>query len=145
MKYPILLLLTATICLFSACGTPGQAYVKQHPDLPKEHKQILLTGKIPDGDAVAGMSREEIQLVMGPDVTQYTKVDGHDAWVYVKRKLGSESLTMTTSDFSHNDSRNRDSSNDGASHSPDAQPQVKTTIIFDGNIATHAEVTNGGL
>jgi len=32
-----------------------------------------------------------------------------------------------------------------AAQSPEGQQSVKTTIIFDGNFATHADVVNGGL
>jgi len=72
MKNTRFLLALALAGLLSACGTLGQAYVKQHPELSAAHRQILLTGKIPDGDAVAGMTREQIQIVMGVDATQYT-------------------------------------------------------------------------
>jgi hypothetical protein len=134
---------------FTGCGTPAIDYAKHHPELSAEHRQIMMTGKIPDGSAVAGMTRAQIQLIMGQDATQYTKVDGHDAWVYVKSKLTTEGLTMaSTSDFGHHDSRNRDSSDDngnGAQQAPDSLPQTKTTIIFDGDVAIRAEVVKGGL
>ena len=146
MKYTIPLVLAVLACAFSGCGTPAQAYAKQHPELPKQHLQILMSGKIPDGDAVAGMTRDQILLVMGPDVTQYTKVDGHDAWVYVRKKLISEPLTSTSSaGTGHQDSRNRSFSSDNATHTPDNQPQSKTTIIFNGDVAIKADTVLGGL
>ena len=139
----------AAVLFFTGCGTPAISYAKQHPELSAEHRQIMMTGKIPDGSAVAGMTREQIQLIMGHDATQYTKIDGHDAWVYVKAKLNSEPLTMAgTSDFGHHDSRNRDTADDngnGAQQAPDGLPQMKTTIVFDGDVAIRAEVVKGGL
>ena len=42
---------------------------------------------IPDGDAVAGMTREQVQIAMGHEATQYTKVDGHDAVSYTHLTL----------------------------------------------------------
>jgi outer membrane protein assembly factor BamE (lipoprotein component of BamABCDE complex) len=140
--------IAATLFL-AGCGTPAINYAKHHPELSTEHRQIMMTGKIPDGSAVAGMTREQIQLIMGNDATQYTKVDGHDAWVYVKAKLNSEPLTMaSTSDFGHHDNRNRDTADDngnGAQQAPDSLPQTKTTIVFDGDVAIRAEVVKGGL
>jgi len=145
MKKTTLLIVAAASCLLSGCGTPGQTYAKQHPELPAPHRQILMTGKIPDGDAVAGMTREQIQIVMGVDATQYTKVDGHDAWVYVKKRLTSEPFSVAHSDFGQQDNRNRGMPDETAAQSPEGQRSVKTTIIFDGNVATRADVVNGGL
>ena len=104
-----------------------------------------MTGKIPDGDAVSGMTREQIQLAMGMDPTQFRKVDGQDAWVYVREKLSATALTSTSGDIGRRDSRNRDSEASSEDHSRDVRPETKTTVFFRGDRAIRAEVVNGGL
>ena len=147
MKNIVLVIAAASICLFAGCSTPARDYAAKHPELSPAHRQILMNGKIPDGDAVAGMTRDQIQLVMGQDATQYTKVDGHDAWIYVKKKLVSEPFTAVSSSMgqTQHDVRNRDGAEDAPTQPPEGDRTVKTTIIFDGDVATHAEVVNGGL
>ena len=103
------------------------------------------TGKVPDGTAVAGMTREAVQLALG-EPTQYTKVDGHDAWVYVQRRLGTLGVSSANdATFNRRDLRSQHSMAEGESHAAQDQPQTKTTIHFDGDRATRAEVINGGL
>lgn len=103
------------------------------------------TGKVPDGTAVAGMTREAVQLALG-DPTQYTKVDGHDAWVYVKKRLGTSGIgSANDATFDHRDLRSRHSMAEGESHAPEDQASVKTTVHFDGDRATRADVVNGSL
>ena len=145
MKLAIPALLLLASCLISGCGTPGITYAKQHPELPPAHLQILKTGKVPDGDAIAGMTREQVQIAMGVEPAQYTKVDGHDAWVYVRKNLSPAPLVSdSTPQIDRQDNRNKGSLLD----TPDqlqTREQTKTTIIFDGNVATHAETVKGGL
>jgi outer membrane protein assembly factor BamE (lipoprotein component of BamABCDE complex) len=146
MKFNLPLMLTLTACALSACGTVGENYAKQHPELPPQQLQILRTGKVPDGTAIAGMTREQVQVAMGVDPAQYTKIDGQDAWVYVQKKLSASSLTPNnTSELDRRDNRNRKSLADEEHQSPQDQAQTKTTIYFQGNVATRAEVANGGL
>src|SRR5580704_15762741 len=87
MKSIAPLLLATVACALAGCATPSQTYAKQHPELPAAQLQILKTGKIPDGTAVAGMTQEQVKLAMGIEPAQYTKIDGLDAWVYVQKKL----------------------------------------------------------
>ncbi|HEY3898483.1 MAG TPA: hypothetical protein VGM54_07715 [Chthoniobacter sp.] len=146
MKFTHTLLLLLATCLLSGCGTPGQTYAKQHPELSPAHLQILKTGKVPDGDAIAGMTREQVQIAMGVDPAQYTKVDGHDAWVYVRKTLSAQPLTTnSTPEIDRQDGRNKGSLLDTPNQSPQNQDQTKTTIVFDGNVAVHAESMKGGL
>ena len=141
-----LLFAAAIACAFAGCATPGQAYAKQHPELPAPQVQILNTGKIPDGTAVAGMTQEQVKLAMGIEPAQYTKIDGQDAWVYVQRKLSTTGITPTdTMGLNHRDSRNQKPLEEGESHAPSDLPQIKTTVYFQGDRATRAEVVNGGL
>jgi hypothetical protein len=146
MKFALSFFLLLAACFISGCGTPGQAYAKQHPELSPTQLQILKTGKVPDGDAIAGMTREQVQLAMGVEPAQYTKVDGHDAWVYVRKNLVATPLTTnSTPEIDRQDNRNKGSMLDSLNQTPQNQEQTKTTIIFDGNVATRAENTKGGL
>ncbi len=146
----LVLLLSGMGFALSGCGTPGQAYAKQHPDLPPAHLQILKTGKIPDGDAVAGMTREQIQKAMGREPAQYTKVDGHDAWVYERKALVSTPLEPVGGGGG-NAMGSGGGQSGGGGRNPsggDTQPATpdlyRTTIIFDGEVATRAETIKGG-
>ncbi len=144
MKYTFPLLLLVATCVLSGCATPGQTYARQHPEMTAGQLQILRTGKIPDGTAVAGMTQEQVKLAMPMDPTQYIKVDGHDAWVYVQKKLTSTGITAGSSELDRRDKRNRDGG-EPEDHSYAGQPETKTTVYFDGDVATKAEVANGGL
>ncbi|MEI9894726.1 MAG: hypothetical protein WDN28_12765 [Chthoniobacter sp.] len=139
-------LVLAVALALAGCASPAQTYAKQHPELTAKQLQILNTGKIPDGDAVAGMTREQIQLAMGVEPAQYTKIDGQDAWIYVTKKLSPMSLTMANdATFNRRDDRSQHSLAEGESHAPSDQPLVKTTVYFQGNQAVKADVVNGGL
>lgn len=147
MKYTIPFIALVLAYTLAGCASPAQAYVKQHPELPAAHQQILNTGKIPDGNAVAGMTREQIQLAMGgTEPAQYLKVDGHDAWVYVKKKLSPMGISSANdATFNRRDVRSQHSLAEGESHSPEDQPTSKITVYFDGEKATRADVVSGGL
>lgn len=41
--------------------------------------------------------------------------------------------------------RSQHSMAEGEAHAPGDQPTTKTTVYFDGETATHADVVNGGL
>ncbi len=140
-----LVLAAALTTLLASCGTVGQAYARQHPELSPEHRQIFMTGKVPDGMAVAGMTRDQVLMALGSNVTQYTKVDGHDAWVYLRKRLGAESVGVNGTDPAQHDMRNAEAPSGTGSFAASAQPQVRTTIIFEGDKAVKADVSNGGL
>jgi outer membrane protein assembly factor BamE (lipoprotein component of BamABCDE complex) len=145
MKYTIHSLILAAACAFAGCASPAQNYAKQHPELSSAQAQILNTGKVPDGTAIAGMTRDQVTLALG-EPTQYTKVDGHDAWVYVRKQLGTNGINSANdATFDHRDVRSKHSLAEGESHAPQDQPLVKTTVHFEGDKATRAEVVNGGL
>jgi hypothetical protein len=144
MKSAIQFLLLLATCALSGCATPGQTYASHHPELPAAQLQILRTGKVPDGDAIAGMTQEQIKLAMSIEPTQYIKVDGHDAWVYVQKRLTSNGFSSGPSELDRRDKRNKDGGTP-EDHSLQGQPDFKTTIFFNGDVATRAEVVNGGL
>jgi outer membrane protein assembly factor BamE (lipoprotein component of BamABCDE complex) len=146
MKLTIPLFLAVIAAALSGCATPGQSYAKQHPELSPQQLEILNTGKVPDGTAIAGMTQEQVKLAMGVEPTQYTKVNGQDAWVYVQKKIGTTNLSFANdATFDHRDNRSQHSLAEGESHAPADQPLVKTTIFFQGERATRADVVNGGL
>jgi hypothetical protein len=101
---------------------------------------------VPDGDAIAGMTRDQVQIAMGVEPAQYTKVDGHDAWVYVRKNLVATPLTAdSTPQIDRQENRNKGSMLDTPNQVPQNQEQTKTTVYFEGNVATHAETVKGGL
>ena len=75
------------VAVLSGCASPGQTYARQHPELSAEQRKIFLTGRLANGDAVAGLTREQVRLIMGRDPSQFTKVNGEDAWVWVRERL----------------------------------------------------------
>ena len=146
MHRSISALLVVSALLAAGCTSPRQDYVSQHPELTAEHRKIMLSGQLTDHAPVAGMTRDQIQLAMGVEPAQYTKVDGQDAWVYVTKKLSPMNLSdANDATFNHQDNRSRHSLAEGESHAPSDQPTVKTTVYFQGNVATKADVVNGGL
>ncbi len=112
----------------------------------------MKTGKIPDGDAVAGMTREQIQIAMGREPAQYTKIDGHDAWVYVRKVLTPATPMEPIGAAGGGGGGMGGSSGTGGGRNPgggDGAPatpdQYRTTVVFEGDVATHAETIKGGL
>lgn len=141
MKLRIYLhLLTAglTALTGAGCANPGSAYAAQHPDLPPAHRQILLRGKIPNGDAVAGMTRAQVKLAMGGDPTTFDKLGTDDVWIYVRKKaVGRESFDDERAGGSG--LGNSLSFTESVDFSPRVDVDLKTTIFFQGDRATHAQ------
>ena len=157
MKSKRLAALLPAVCLIvvglSGCASPGQTYVSQHPELSAEQRKIFLAGKIANGDAVAGLTREQIRLIMGRDPTQFTKANGQDAWVWVREELP-ETGHFEEQMGTERGGIGRDAGGGGASqYGPEAagnsaakaMPTVRTTVYFQGNRATRAEVSEGRL
>jgi outer membrane protein assembly factor BamE (lipoprotein component of BamABCDE complex) len=84
VKTACLIASLAILCL-PACSTPGSQYAAAHPDLSPTHRRILVTGEIPGGNAVEGMTKEQIRIAAG-NPTSFEKVGGQDVWVYVRQK-----------------------------------------------------------
>lgn len=136
-----LVLLVAATGFLPGCTTPRQAYLNQHPDLSAEHRKLISAGTLADRDPVAGMTREQIRLTMGKDPWQVTKIDGEDAWVWVKPKR--EELTIM-SETSRSGSpgmgsfANQPKTDDPI---PKARFIIRTTVFFHGDVATRVDVT----
>lgn len=138
--FSCVLFVALAFCL-SSCATERQAYLGQHPEVSAEHRKLIEAGKLADRDPVAGMTREQIRLTMGKDPWQVTKINGEDAWIWVKKKT--DSLTMV-GESNHSGSTGTGSfANMPKSDDPEPKTRVmtRTTVFFRGDIATHVDVT----
>lgn len=122
----------------AGCTTPRQTYVSQHPGMPPAHRQIMTSGKIPEGNTVAGLTRDEIRLVMGGPPAVFDRVDGQETWAYLKKSSASVDSTPTDADAS---GRSRSSDLQVKVADPDLNVMMRTTIFFQGDRATRAEIT----
>jgi hypothetical protein len=137
-------ILCAAVSFLAGCATPQQTYLSQHPELSAEQRKIIAAARLSDRDAVAGMTREQIRLTMGTDPTQLTSINGEDAWVWVQRKGGSgtfEPMEPSVEPGAASFSKVKRSSD------PVVTPrvEVRTTVFFQGNLATHVDVTESPL
>lgn len=133
MKSPFLLLLAAVIV--AGCATPAQTYIAKHPELSPAQQKIMKTSVIPDGRAIAGMTKDEIRLAMGADPAQFTRIDGVEAWVYVREKTNG--TASSSDDYDHPSLQTTGGLFDG----PAYRITVHTTIFFEGDRATRADVS----
>jgi outer membrane protein assembly factor BamE (lipoprotein component of BamABCDE complex) len=132
------LVLFATASLLVGCANPGSSYAAKHPDLPPAHRQILQQGKIPSGDAVAGMTRAQVKLAMGGDPTTFDKVGNEDVWIYARKKaVGVESFDDLQRSGSSR-MENTHSFTQTSDFGPRVDVEMKTSIYFQGDRATHA-------
>jgi hypothetical protein len=134
-------LLLASATLLAGCANPGRSYAGRHPDLPAAHRQILLSGKIPGGTAVEGMTHEQVKIAMGGFPQTLDRVNNEEAWVYVRKKLVATELT--TADYGPRDSGagRRDPFMASDNTGPQTDVNEKTTVFFQGDRATHAQIT----
>jgi len=149
------LALLAAVCLLSGCETPTKAYVTQHPELSAEHRKIILSGRIKYGDPVAGMTREQVRLVMGTDPDQFDSINGEDAWIWFKSKAAlAKADSDTDSSGPMKNGGGGGSVGGGGKHeakksdtdsAPGEGRTNKLTVFFKGPIATRAEFGGGSL
>jgi hypothetical protein len=150
MRSALVVSLFLAAAFLSGCATPRQDYVKQHPEMTPEHRKILLAGRIKNGDPVAGMTRDEIRLVMGRDPDQFTTINGEEAWVWVNEKSVEISSTDDNNSGVKSDGSGRPSiggkrHGDKKSGNSSGGKQNKTTVFLSGGHATRAEVGEGSL
>ena len=143
--------LTCTLAiLVSGCASPRQTYVNQHPDLPADHRRILLSGTIQYGDPVVGMTKEEIRLAMGKVPTKTELVDGEEAWIWtrVKEQAGRadpwDATNIDSVDAGSNQAARSSGGKKGATAAPDRK-QIKTTIFFHGDLANRVQIDEESL
>jgi len=131
-----------SICALTGCVSQGQSYASKHPELSPAQRQILVSGKIPSGDAVAGLTRAQVKLAMGGDPATFDKINGEDAWVYVHKKAvardASEDAGHAAPSSSFDSNR---SFTEAENFGPRTDVDVKTTIFFQGDRATHTQTT----
>ena len=125
--------------LLAACTNEGQIYAKKHPELSPAHRSIMASGRIPDGTAVAGLTRDQIRIAMGTDPYTIDREGNEDVWVFSHKKAVSANLENAdaradaTLDKAHGYTETeRDQT------APRVDVDVKTSVYFDGNIATRA-------
>ena len=94
---------------------------------------------MPTGDAVAGMTHDEVKLAMHGYPTTFDRINAEEAWVYVTKKA----VATTDRDLDATTSSNGKPEPFSASDNPGAEKNinVKTTVFFQGDRATHAETT----
>lgn len=126
----------AASLLLAACSNPGQSYAQKHPELTEGQQKVMKSGKPESGTAVAGLTKEQIHLAMG-DPAQQTKIDGRDAWVYVRSTSKSVPLDSNRGRGSLAGDGDRGDIFD-APEWTDAN--IRTTIYFEGNLAVRADV-----
>jgi hypothetical protein len=125
--------------LLAACTNEGAIYVKKHPELNPEQRRIIASGKIPDGTAVAGLTRDQIRIAMGTDPYTIDRSGDEDIWVFSRKKAVAKDpeFAKTPADAVL-DKTHGYSETDTDENAPRVDMDVKTTVYFDGNIATHA-------
>ena len=139
------LVAVVALCIFTGCATPGASYAKAHPELSPVHRQILTAGEIPNGDAVAGMTKEQVRMAMGESPTSFDKNDGEDVWIYLHLR---PRHAASQNDFSYNPNSSFDAHRtltESDEFRARSQPTGKTVIFFKGDRATRARSGNGQL
>jgi hypothetical protein len=125
--------------LLAACTNEGQIYAKQHPELNPVQRRILASGIIPDGTAVAGLTRAQIHMAMGTDPSTFDRVGGEDVWIFTHKKaVARDPIFANSPADSVLDKSHGYTETDTEQTTPRVDVDVKTTIYFQGDIATHA-------
>jgi hypothetical protein len=127
--------------LIFGCASPRGTYVSQHPELPVDHRRIILSGTIKYGDPVVGMTKEEISLTMGKPPTRTDSINGEEAWIWVQVKEHAARADPW-------DATNIDSVDAGATQgsrrkgnmAAPGKREVKTTVFFDGERANRVQI-----
>lgn len=141
------------VIALSGCATSTQTYADQHPELSAEQRKIFAAGRIPNGEAVAGLTREQVRLIMGRDPAQFTKANGQDVWVWVKEQMPTIGRPVEQMGAERGgvgrDAGGSGVSQDGLAAADSSAPvkalPMRTAVYFQGNFATRAEVAEGRL
>lgn len=141
----IAILLTSFGILLSGCATERQIYVNNHPELSADAKKIILAGKIKFGDKVAGMTKEQVRAAMGSDPDQFDSVNGEEAWVWLKAKIGRADEPNPSATLAKDGGAGGGEKRHFSEPGEDDTATTKVTIYFQGNVATHFNVSHGAL
>jgi hypothetical protein len=136
-------LLAATALALAACANPGSGYASRHPELTPAQRRIFQTARIPQGDDVAGLTREQVKIAMGGDPATFDKSNGDDVWIYVRKKaVARDGGSGDDVGREPNSSMNSTSSfTDAEGFGPRMDIDEKTSVFFHGDRATRAQVT----
>ena len=139
MKSACYIAAIAIFC-FSGCSTPGSHYAKAHPELSPSHSKILITGEIPGGFAVAGMTKAQIRLAKGSP-TKFDTLNGQDVWVYVHNRF--TDIIPADDSGPKNGSGPNNQKNFTETANSGVRPTINelTSIFFNEDRATHAQVS----
>jgi hypothetical protein len=120
--------------------------VSQHPDIPAEHRRILLSGTIKYGDPVEGMTKEEISLTMGKAPTKTDFADGEEVWTWVrvKEQAGRADPWDATSADSVDAGAGQTGRRKGNTTAPKGR-EIKTIVFFHGDIANRVQIDEDAL
>ena len=140
MKHLLFLL---PLALLMGCANPAQSYVQQHPELSAEQRKIMAAGKLKNGDAVAGLTREQVRLAMGRDPDQFTKIGGEDAWVWMRVKVIGFGPGLTQPVDEAGGGRRDETARAVPDAGAATTGQERTTVYFQGNRATRVVVGDG--
>jgi len=127
-------------CCLTGCSTPGSAYAKAHPELSPAHRQILLTGTIPGGLAVEGMTKEQVRLAIG-NPTRLEKYNGQDVWIYVHQRFVDISPADDPHEQYNTGSNNQRNFTETANLGVRPSVNEVTTVFFNGERATQAQIS----
>jgi len=134
MKLTIAIAAAITALLYTGCQNPGAAYVKQHPELSPQQRQIFIEKKITDVHAVAGLTKEQIRAALG-EPTQFDNIEGDEAWIYIRSsQSGVSRLGVAGGDLGGMAPRQGPGETNGGN--------VRTTIFFEEDRAVRATVAN---
>ncbi len=137
-----ILLTTAAFAaaLLAGCASPGSAYVRAHPELSPAHRAILRTGNIPGGNAVEGMTREQVILAAGrPDFAE--KEGKTERWSYTHTHF--RNMTPDEDPSRLYGSGFNTGKNWTETQALGERPSVtvRTTVFFNGDRATHTQIS----
>jgi hypothetical protein len=103
----------------------------------------MSSGKLATGDPVAGLTKEQVVVVMGRDPDQFTTFNGEEALVWFKRKVygfsGASSAPMSSVT---GDRRRSGNIPDGGQADAVSTGQEKTTVFFQSGRATRVVVSD---
>jgi hypothetical protein len=140
MSFLRLSVLLAALAL-AGCANSRQTYVSKHPELSPAHRQLFTSGRIPAGDAVAGLTRDQVAMILGNNPDSFDKANGEDVWVYRKTKpveASPDIVAPPSANAGNFGDMPQLASPDTSSHNG-ADIVVVTKIFFKGNVATHAQ------